>query len=432
MKQIKLSDLIAKQFHKTFEMKVPHIVEYGGRAGTKSSQNALRIAFSMLQDNNAEWIVIREHDKHHSDSTLRELIIAFERLGLINGHDFKYTKSPRKLILTRTGQTVSFAGLDDYEKLKGYKPSSEDKYFRGIWFFEITEMKGELELQQVISTFARGNKPNFNVIYEFNPAPLRSHWTYEFIEKYKDNSKYQITFSTYKRLTEWEQKNWLGIEFLDLIYELEKYDPELYKHIYLGKPRKLEGAIYRSFKTSEKIVNGSIYSVGVDIGYSLSKTYCGTIRSNYQDIQVVDVAKYDDVNRDTETTIEFIIEYLLGIKSKFKTTFMYLVVDNAERGLYRQLEKRVQQLGFVEMIDMQKVEIEERIIVVNHLFALERLHISKNIPDLPDALEEAIRDEKGKRLDDGTFNMDVIDMLEYALYPIWDYFDDLLGWKRGV
>lgn len=430
---VRLSDLIAENYHSDFKMEVTHIVESGGRASTKSSRNALRVAKNMISDSKAEWIIVRQYAVHHADSTFKEMIIAFERLGLINGVDFRCTKSPMKIQLTATNQFISFGAMEDYEKLKGFKPSANDKYFRGILFFEITEFKSSYDMEQAFSTFVRGNKPAFNALYEFNPAPLKSHWTYKWLEKINKIDEYKIIKSTYKNLTKWEQTNWLGEAMMKAIDILKKYDLEMYKHIYLGKPRKLEGAIYaRVFKPSEKQIKPTYISVGIDFGWTKSKTYIVPIATNYKEIQVLDDYCYDDPARDTESTIDEVVSYCLELRKTTGINYIRVIPENAEVGMLRTLEKRLLQYG-IPVVDMgKKIPIEERITVVTHLLSLGVLHISKDLTNLVEALEEAVRDDKGKRLDDGTTNIDVLDALEYAMYDIWEYFDNLLSWKKGV
>ena len=123
MKVAKVSDNIAKIFHKDFHTIARHEIIAGGRASTKTSRNAMKIALRMLKYPDEEWIVVRQHYAHHADSTFLELQTAFERLGLQEGEHFESRGTKLKITL-QSGSTIRFGGMDDYRKMKGFTPQT--------------------------------------------------------------------------------------------------------------------------------------------------------------------------------------------------------------------------------------------------------------------------------------------------------------------
>ena len=413
MIETNINNLIARMFQ-PLTMSKPNVVDIGGRASTKTSKNAICIVLTMLAYPNCECVVIRQDDVHHRNSTMRELETACERLGLVKGVHFRTKVSPKEIELLNTGSKIYFGALNDPEKLKGYKPTNNTKYFGLVWLFELSEFKNELDMEQALATFARGKKEIFHAIYESNPPMQKSHWLHEWIKRIKSNSEYQYTFSTYLDLTDWEKVNWLGINLLRIIDNLKKTNEQLYEYIYLGKDYVTEGMIYRkAFKPSDKEILPLVNLVGVDFGWSNSKTYIVNTVTNYKEFKVMPAIKYDAIDRDTESTIDFIVEYIKGLKG-----VVYLTPDSAEQGMVRRLKRRLEPYG-VKVIDMAKKEIEERILVVIQMMYADMLHVNEN-SELAITFESAERDSKGIRRDDGSFNNDILDAFEYCLYPLWN------------
>ena len=79
---VRISDLVAKPHLENFNSMLPNQLDHGGRAGYKSSKNALKIALLTLQNPNIEAIVFRQDYTDHRDSTFRDLIWAYERYGI--------------------------------------------------------------------------------------------------------------------------------------------------------------------------------------------------------------------------------------------------------------------------------------------------------------------------------------------------------------
>jgi hypothetical protein len=70
----------------------------------------------------------------------------------------------------------------------------------------------------------------------------------------------------------------------------------------------------------------------------------------------------------------------------------------------------------------KKTSIAGRISFVNMLFSSGRLKIGKSCPHLIDALKNAVWDDSGKRLDNGSSDIDSLDAFEYSLEPVMNNF----------
>lgn len=462
MEAVRLSDQIAKTYF-PIDLSKTHQVDAGGRACTKSSKNALTIATEVLSNPKSEVMVVRQDYVHHRDSTLKELIIAFERLGLTQDVHFKVKYTPLEIKMIGTGQTIKFGAMNDVEKLKGFKPSSSDKYFTMIWFFEITEFKDAYSMQQVTSTFIRGNKPYFNCLYEFNPPSLKTHWVYEWVEQVKQLADYEYRFRTYQDLTTHEQKYWLGKSLLREIETLKQLDIEQYNHIYLGMPRKLSGTIYKRFDVAkhvkeipiEVLKRYQLFQVGID--YGESDAFVGEMsafdgaRSIHVPEEIYhrnDKAKAGDT-KDINDYVDDADKWLLMCIEKYdmkKPLAVY--IDNANLSFYTLLKKRSEQPIItytkygdeihtprnyvVEKVDKRKTSdinkgmarrddstakdttaIQERIDFGNLLLGKDALTISPRCKHLISEMESAVY-HKGVRKDDETSRVDALDAWEYS------------------
>lgn len=222
-----ISDLYSYPTPHTYDIK------YGGRATFKTSCNAISIITDMLRFPNTETVVIRQTFGNHRNSTYRELIKALTRLGFKPKVHYTTIKTELKIKLFN-GSYIHFVGLDDVEKLKGYT-SSENKTIGILWFFEITEFRRISDIEQVVSTFSRGNKEYWKVYIEFNVA---ENGIDEYINDKRNDDDTLITFTTINDVNEYERSNWLGEQIIEESEKLKKSNLNLYNYIYLAEPLK--------------------------------------------------------------------------------------------------------------------------------------------------------------------------------------------------
>lgn len=420
---LKVSDNVAKIFHENFNTIVRHEIVAGGRASTKTSRNALKIAMRMLENHNEEWIVVRQHYAHHADSTFLELQTAFERLGLKEGAHF-FTRGTKLKITLFNGSTIRFGGMDDFRKLKGFTKTSEEKYIGGIWFFEIDEFKGSYGISQTVATFVRGDKPHFTALYEFNP-PETGSWVYDWVNEMKQRDDTLYIFANYSDLTPWEQKNWLGQLMLDEIEETKRVNFSLFENIYLGRPRVLDGACYPrpipDFVEDIKNVRLDYINVGIDYGDADATTAVALGISNGK-FYVLDQYYSKDRNKLITEKEEEIRNWLNWLREEYNASIDAYCETNPQ-SLYILLKQDINILDgiYIRKVDKKKdfikstSAIQERIDAINILVGKGIIFINPALHQVKQAMLEAQYDKHGKRQDDGTSDIDTLDALEYSV-----------------
>ena len=150
--KISLKSLIAPHFWNTFNSKITHQIDKGGRGGTKTSKNCLKVVYHTISEDKCSAICIRKYQNTLRNSLFKEIKRAFSRLYLKEDIDYKSSVSPMQIKLYNNNH-IYFAGLDDYEKLKGF--IDEDRPIKIVYFSEITEFDNEEEMQQVMNILER-------------------------------------------------------------------------------------------------------------------------------------------------------------------------------------------------------------------------------------------------------------------------------------
>ena len=418
---IKVSDNVAKVYHKDFMTVVRHEITAGGRASTKTSRNAAKIICSMLQNKDEEWIVVRQNYAHHVQSTYLELKIALDRLGLTEGVHYTARENPLQIKM-HTGSTIRFGGMDDFRKLKGYTKTKGCKYIGGVWFFEIDEFKGPYGITQTIATFVRGKKPRFTCIYEYNPPEIGS-WVYSWVEEMKKREDTLYLFVNYNDLTKWEQENWLGAEMLSEIEESKKMNYELYENVYLGRPRILQGACYP--RQIPDMLKGKIkfeyINVGIDYGDNDATTAVavGIAQGKFYIIGHYYTKDSNKLITDKEREI---VKWLNDLRNKYAVGIDVYCETNPQT-LYIMLKQNPDLYDgiYIRKVDKRKEfaksvgAVQERIDALNVLIGREAIQIDEDLQLLKKAMLEARYNKNGSRVDDGSSDIDSLDALEYAI-----------------
>lgn len=273
---MRISELVAPSFWSTFNSKKPRQIDKGGRGSTKTSKNSLKVNFHCIQEEKCSAIVIREYQNTLRDSVYKEIKKALKRYKLVEGIDYTCSLQPLRVKLYN-GNTIYFAGADDYEKLKGM--IDEDSPIKIVWFEELTEFKNEEQIEQIIATFSRGNDDWFITLYSFNPPKNKYHWVNQWVEKIKNRGDVLITNSDYRTVP----KEWLGRMFIEEAERLKKFDNKRYRWIYLGEVIGMEGMIYDpeqiEWVDDDYLERNNLRPLyldfAVDGGHQTSATTCG-------------------------------------------------------------------------------------------------------------------------------------------------------------
>ena len=417
-----LDDQIARTYLPINLKKYDHFLDVGGRMCTKSSKNALLIASLVMKYPECDVVVIRQYQVTHLNTTLRELLSAFDRLGLIYGEHYTYNVRPVQINMTN-GNRIYFGGLDDPEKLKGFKPTSDNHFIGVVWFFEVSEFKDSEPISQARSTFSRGKKKFYKNIYETNPPPDRHHWFYAWEEGMQADPEVLYTFKTYLDLTDWEKQHWLGNGMKE-IEMLKRLDEDQYNHVYLGQLRVLEDRIYNrlpKFTTRPKSVDSLLF--GFDFG-QVDATACIAVGVKDGIFYVLDEYYHKDkggkytINDYITDTIEFCNNLVAEFDSA-KEKILY--VDVAPSPVYPLFvqDKRLHRKLIVRKVKKGSVfqhadVIQERIDATNLLIADGKLKVCHEKMQFLVELENA-KYLRGKREDNKTTNIDTLDAFEYAI-----------------
>lgn len=345
MPQVRLKEIIAPHFWNTFNSKVTHQIDKGGRGSTKTSKNSLKIGFHCLQEEKCSAVIIRRYQNTLRNSVYKEEKRALKRFYLEEGTDYTAFKSPAEIHLNN-GNNIYFAGGDDYEKIKGM--IDENTPIKILWFEELTEFDGPDDIDQIIATFTRGNDDWFIVLYSFNPPKNKFNWVNQWAEKMAQRKDCIVTQSDYRTVPE----KWLGKIFIEQAEEMKKNDEKRYRWIYLGEVIGLEGLIYNpeliEYLPEDYIEKNNIkilyIDFAIDSGHQTSATTCGAYGYGSDGywylLDTYYYSPHEKPNKKAPSELSRdIFNFELAINKKFKAGTDKETIDSAEGALRNQYFK---------------------------------------------------------------------------------------------
>lgn len=261
---VKLDALIAPSFYSVHhDIKRGQHTHYwlkGGRGSTKSSFISVEIIFGMMQDPNANALVMRKVAVNLKDSVYEQLLWAIEALGV--SHLWKAKLSPLQLSYGPTGQKILFRGADEPKKIKSTK--FRKGYCKYIWYEETDEFAGMQEIRTINQSLMRGGS-TFFVFYSYNPPKSQSNWVNQ--ESMQPMGNRLVHTSDYRTVP----AAWLGEAFLQEAEYLKEINEKAYRHEYLGEVVGTGGAVFDNVVV-ENITDAQISTFdriynGVDWGY---------------------------------------------------------------------------------------------------------------------------------------------------------------------
>lgn len=443
--KVYISQIVGKPHLKHFaDKETRHQIDKGGRMSGKSSKNEIKIPYLLAQDPTAEVVVVRKIYKDHRNTTFAGLKIGFDRIGwkLKESRDYPRGNSSSLYMRTQQGNFVHFVGLNDYESQKGARPTKKGNQFKVLWLFEITQFENEQELNNTISNYVRGASDWFVILYEYNPHPKRSHWTYDWVKKMEKREDAYVNHTVYQDLTEDQQKEWLGNIAIKEIENLKKTDYEQYKSIYMGLPANLTGTVYKQYN-HEKHVKPATFDyadiwVGVDYGEADATVFTATgLKKGYKGIEVFKHYYHKNGEHGTKNINQYandLMQFCTQIYSKLNKavtvfidpanlTFRRLVEELSydDRYSFVYLEKITKRAD-----DRKKSSIQERIDITELMFGADFVSIDPQAEKLMEAFIEAEYNTKGERADDGRSDIDSLDSFEYSWLREKKFIRDLI------
>lgn len=308
--KIDLIDLINEQFYECHDLVqdenngYTHFWLSGGRGSTKSSFVSIEIVSSILKEIQKgkiiNAVVFRRYKNNLRGSVYQQVLWAIKALEVSS--EVVPTVSPME-VKFKNGSKIIFIGADDTEKVKSIK--SEVGYYKYIWFEEITEYQGIIEVNDILRSLMRGGD-YFKVFYTYNPHPLLSNWVNMEAERESSAGDKYFNLTDYTKVN----VNWLGKQFIIEAEKLKLENNEKYRHVYLGEKVGLGGEIFNNvvgmdLTTLSKKFDGNI-KYGLDWGFANDPLH---FTANYYDKKHNNLYVFDEF-RNLRVTNSKLSEYL--------------------------------------------------------------------------------------------------------------------------
>lgn len=343
--RVRIRNIIAPHFWNTFNSKKINQIYKGGRSSTKSSMIAIKIVYNCLNNLDCSAVVLRKHQNQLRKSVYKEIKRACKRLGLEEGIDYEAKLSPMEVKFDN-GNTIYFAGGDDYETVKGM--IDEKTLIKIVWFEELTGWDNPEDIDQIKATFMRGNNDWFITFYSFNPPKNKFDWVNKWTEEKEKSNSYLVHQSDYRTVP----KEWLGQIAIQEAEELKQNDEKRYRWIYLGEVIGLEGLIYNpdliEYVNEDYIEKNKIkilyIDFAIDSGHQTSATAVGCYGLGSDGYwYLLDTYYYSPhektIKKAPSELSKDIFDFEVIMIKKYKTAMDKETIDSAEGALRNQFFK---------------------------------------------------------------------------------------------
>ena len=259
---------------------------------------------------------------------------------------------------------------------------------------------------------------NMKVYWDLNPTQP-NHFIYkDYIDHYLKNTPERINFKT---LTIFDNKAFRQDQLDNFLANYEK-DSIWYRRDVLGERINLAGGIYPNFSTlthTNTLTNVTKpyvrYFIGMDWGYSKTGATAFVLVGEHADgnVQIIDEYYDEDSLRSSQDNLQKALEFI----DKWKHYYPVVYPDSADIGMLRDLQRH-----YSFTANTKKPRILDRIRLMDKLILLKKIRINKDCVHTIDSILNAVYDQTQSnniRLDNGTYNLDSLDALEYALTDIF-------------
>jgi phage terminase large subunit len=216
-----------------------YLIFYGGAGSGKSFFVVERFIYIMLKEKMFNLLVVRKTGKSNRDSTfaLFKQVISKWKLS----KHFKINESDLRVKCLLNGNEVTFAGLDDVEKLKSITFSKGE--LTSVWIEEASEVL-ESDFNQ-LDVRLRGKGTKKQIVISFNPIDI-NHWLKKrFFDRTDDNI--EIFHSTYK------DNNFLDDDYKRLLESYKETDEYYYNVYCLGQWGVLGKTVFDARKINARL-----------------------------------------------------------------------------------------------------------------------------------------------------------------------------------
>ena len=279
-----------------------HHILTSGRAGTKSSEAAIKAVYKTISEDSCSVIIVRKFHNKLKKTVYKEVLRAIKRLGLSKS-TFKITTAPMEIKYKKNGNTIYFTGSDSIDDTKGI--IDENHPIKLVVIDEATEFfekgEGEDELKNIEATFVRGNDEDFTMLYLFNPPRNPQDPANLWRQKMCTRKDVLAIHTDYRDVPQ----EWLGIKLIESA-EIEKQaDEKMYRWLWLGESVGIDEVIYYMFDenkhmqdTSDKFNKLAFIGIGVDYGQMNATTY-QAFGMSFIDKKIYGIDEYYYSGRDT-------------------------------------------------------------------------------------------------------------------------------------
>ena len=244
MTQIKIKDVIGKNYDLFWNDKHFYRVVKGSRGSKKSKTIAINMIYRIMKYPESNLLVIRRVFNTLRNSCRADLIWAINRLKV--NHLWRVPKGEHTLTYLPTGQQILFAGLDDPLKLTSITVAQG--YLNFVWIEEAFQIEKQ-EMFETLEESIRGILPPHlfhQITLSFNPWS-EDHWlrkrfyndTYD--REYEDDLIYATT-------TDYTMNEFLDEVTLKRFEEMKIKRPNRYRVAGLGEWGIAEGLVYNNWE----------------------------------------------------------------------------------------------------------------------------------------------------------------------------------------
>lgn len=262
---VSLSQIIAPSFYALHrELREDAFEELwakGGRGSTKSTFVSVEILLGMIQDRDANAVVLRRYQNELRDTVYGQFEWAAAKLG-IDGH-MRFQVSPMQIVFD-TGQKIAFKAADNPRKMKSINLGRG--YIKYAWFEECDQFAGMDEIRNVVQSLFRGEDRRRISFFTFNPPKSGRSWVNQEVRVPKAGRR--VHHSDYRDVP----RAWLGERFLADAEHLRQVNESAYRHEYLGEEVGTGLEVFSNV-TIEPIADSLIATFdhirqGLDFGYA--------------------------------------------------------------------------------------------------------------------------------------------------------------------
>lgn len=267
MTNVSLDECISKSFyglhHDIRAKKHSHYWLKGGRGSTKSSFVSIEIILGMMDDPNANAVVLRKVASTLRESVFDQLLWAIDKLGV--SHLWKETISPMSIAYLETGQKIVFKGADKPRKIKSTK--FRRGYTKFLWYEEVDEFNDYSEIRTINQSLRRGGS-GILTFYSYNPPKTQKNWVNVEVSKQALRPNVRVHSSDYLSVN----PDWLGQEFIIDAEYARDFQPKVYEHEYLGIVTGTDAEVFNNLVfrevTDEEIATFDTTYRGLDFGFA--------------------------------------------------------------------------------------------------------------------------------------------------------------------